>query len=226
MLRGVLALLACLVAVPAGATTWYVNVTGSDANSCAQAQGVATPKRTINAALVCVGGGAGAGANDVVEVAAGTYTEVLDNNVSTVWPSGTSWAAPFTLRAACPVTNQACSGSVTRIAGSGEMNVRIFGNQSWFIYIDGFRFDGAGVTYQMFMGSGTTGPDDVRITNNEFINNDWIDHVSLFVTSQSNRVDITGNYFHQEAGVSCVAETCGYPIYYQGSDGTIAGNIM
>src|SRR6266568_2449772 len=87
----------CFVIVPALAhsTTYYANVTGSDNNTCTQAQNSSTPKRTINAALNCLGTAAGAGAGHTVQVAPGTYVEAINNNL----PGGTSWSAPFTLKA-------------------------------------------------------------------------------------------------------------------------------
>src|SRR5439155_5776676 len=78
------------------AATYYVAVTGSDSNTCTQVPNPSTPKRTINAALNCLGTAAYAGAGHTVEVAAGTYTETIDNNL----PGGSSWSAPFTLKAA------------------------------------------------------------------------------------------------------------------------------
>ncbi len=70
------ALLLLFVLIPSlsEATTWYVNAsTGDDmANDCTDAQDPGMPKLTITSALGCVGFSAGAGANDVVEVANGT----------------------------------------------------------------------------------------------------------------------------------------------------------
>src|SRR5438034_5285526 len=78
------------------AATYYVAVTGSDSNTCTQVQNPSTPKRTINAALNCLGTAAYAGAGHTVEVAAGTYTETINNDL----PGGSSWSAPLTLTAA------------------------------------------------------------------------------------------------------------------------------
>jgi len=82
------------------AATYYVATTGSDGNTCTQVQNPSTPKRTINAALNCLGTAAYAGAGHTVEVAAGTYTETINNNL----PGGSSWSAPFTLAAAATGT--------------------------------------------------------------------------------------------------------------------------
>src|SRR5688572_14261311 len=81
----------------AGTASLYVAKHGSDSYSCSQAANPTTPKLTIGAALNCIGSGAGAGANKIVEVAAGTYAEsIMPPNG---FPRGSSWSAPFTLRA-------------------------------------------------------------------------------------------------------------------------------
>src|SRR5215475_14289659 len=41
------------------AATYYVATTGSDSNSCAAAQNISTPKRSINAGLACLAAGNG-----------------------------------------------------------------------------------------------------------------------------------------------------------------------
>src|SRR5947207_1706885 len=96
LLCGVVLLDSVLGAQVGEAATYYVATTGSDSNTCVQAQTPSTPKQTINAALNCLGTAAYAGAGHTVEVAAGTYTETINNNL----PGGSSWSAPFTLKAA------------------------------------------------------------------------------------------------------------------------------
>src|SRR5439155_7664466 len=95
--------------------SYYVGKNGSDSYSCSQARSSSTPKLTISAALGCVGYTAGAGANQIVQVAAGTYNEELDSNGA--FPSGTSWSAPFTLQAKAgdTVTIQAPSSATTNL---------------------------------------------------------------------------------------------------------------
>src|SRR5213594_3529102 len=87
----------CFVLIPAlgHSATYYASTTGSDTNTCTQAQDSSTPKQTINAALNCLGTAAGAGAGHTVQVAPGTYVETINNTL----PGGTSWSAPFTLKA-------------------------------------------------------------------------------------------------------------------------------
>src|SRR6266511_5961513 len=110
LLCGVVLIAGVLSAQVGQAATYYVATTGSDSNTCAQAQTPNTPKQTINAALNCLGTAAYAGAGHTVQVAAGTYVETLNNNL----PGGTSWSAPFTLEAATigAVTIQPPSGAL------------------------------------------------------------------------------------------------------------------
>src|SRR5262245_37597800 len=71
-----------LSAIAAEAATYYVSTTGNDANSCAQAQSVATAKQTIPAGVACLVGG------DTLLVRAGTYPGQEVRNP----PSGSSGA--------------------------------------------------------------------------------------------------------------------------------------
>lgn len=82
-----------LIADSSIAATYHVKKSGNDSHSCTQAQSASTPKLTISSALNCIGTGAGAGANHTVRVYAGTYAEIINNNL----PGGTSWNDPFTL---------------------------------------------------------------------------------------------------------------------------------
>src|SRR5690349_18662988 len=81
----------CLMASVVHAQTYYVSPSGEDSNPGT----AAAPFRTISRALDVIGTFPGAGADQVVEVSAGTYNEALIFNL----PSGASWDHPFTLRA-------------------------------------------------------------------------------------------------------------------------------
>jgi len=65
----------------AHASTYYVSKSGSDNNSCAQAQSVSTSKLTFIAGVGCLSAG------DTVLVRGGTYDERMRSA-----PSGTSWS--------------------------------------------------------------------------------------------------------------------------------------
>src|SRR5206468_3651757 len=122
----------------AGAATYFVNTTtDSDSlNNCTAAQNSNTPKKTIGGSLGCVSTTLGARANQIVEVAAGVYTESLDQAVTgQVFPTSTSWSAPFTLRAK--------AGDLMTIKASGEFNMQLFSPTSanFYAIISGFIFD-------------------------------------------------------------------------------------
>src|SRR5437016_10620723 len=146
-LRVLLALGFVLIPALAHSTTYYVATTGSDSNTCTQAQNPSTPKRTINAALNCLGTAAYAGAGHTVQVAAGTYVETINNNL----PGGSSWSAPFTLEAAT-------IGTVTLQppVGAGRcMTIAAAGSQ--YAIINGLVCDGSNVSY-----------DGIKITDSSY----------------------------------------------------------
>lgn len=132
------------------------NCSGSDGNAYT----------TIKGATDAVGYGAGAGANDIVEVRAGTYTPTapIGGNASDEFPSGTSWGAPFILRAR--------SGELVTVKANGaERNLWISNGADMYAIIDGFTFDGTDISNdQLRIGTSTTTARFVRIINNRFIN--------------------------------------------------------
>lgn len=67
-MAALIAMLLLLVPSWASATTYYVATTGSNANTCGQAQNESTPKLTISAGVGCLAGG------DTLILKAGTYT--------------------------------------------------------------------------------------------------------------------------------------------------------
>lgn len=149
------------------AATYYVATTGSDSNTCTQAQNQSTPKRTINASLGCIGTADGAGANHTVIVKNGTYTEVLDNNM----PGGKSWSAPFTLKAENRL------GAILRPTSSSAPRgiIDLRRSTSKYIIIDGFVIDGInyvgsgnGITIKWSTSFGAS--HSIRIQNNEIKN--------------------------------------------------------
>jgi parallel beta-helix repeat protein len=170
---------------------------------------------TISAALACIGTSPGAGAGLTVEVSAGTYVESITNNL----PSGTSWSAPFTLRAK--------SGDIVTIRANAQSNVYIYlpAKQAFYSIIQGFRFDGSNLTGdQMSFGSCCDGVGFVRFLNNEIINTNAGN--AVFIGRFSHDIAFTGNRIH--GGLySCIY--CGggaytYPFYVEGSYNLVEGN--
>src|SRR5262249_52766457 len=91
MLRtlGLVSFIICVLAGSSFASTYYVANTGSNANSCTQAQSQASPRLTIQAGVNCA-----TNAGDVVIVKAGTYIESVTN-----WPASGSSGNPITIKA-------------------------------------------------------------------------------------------------------------------------------
>ena len=71
--------------------TYYVAKTGSNSNSCTQAQNQSTPKLTVAAGLACLQGG------DTLNIQAGTYNEGI-NNPQLLPISGSSWSSATTIQ--------------------------------------------------------------------------------------------------------------------------------
>src|SRR4029079_7721200 len=67
-------------AVMAQAATYYVATTGSDTVSCATAQTINTPKRTIASGVACLNAG------DTLYIRAGTWTTAIDLSTKTGTP--------------------------------------------------------------------------------------------------------------------------------------------
>src|SRR5262249_29397338 len=88
MKKLLLAMFFTLFPVLVHGATYYVAKTGSDSNSCSNAQSQSNPKLTINAGVGCLGAG------DTLIIKSGVYDELLEN----VIPSGTS-SALVTVRA-------------------------------------------------------------------------------------------------------------------------------
>ena len=84
-----LLLISLFIWTPSWATTYYVAKAGdggSDSNSCAQAQNLASPKLTIAAGTGCL-----SAAGDTLYIRAGTYAEILSSqNMPGGGVSGTS----------------------------------------------------------------------------------------------------------------------------------------
>jgi hypothetical protein len=213
-----------LIASSASAATYYVAQNGgNDSNPCT-ANDASKAKQTIRAGLACVGTAQGVGANQVVEVSAGTYAESLyqgANNYQYFMPSGTSWSAPFTLRA-----KQGDLVTVRANAGISDFGIWSDADAPFYTIIQGFTFDGTNTGGQVTaMGSCCNGGNFVRLQNNEFINSGTSN--TFFVGQYSHNVEFINNKIHGGfiAGSGCGQISCyAYPIYWQGSDGLIEGN--
>jgi hypothetical protein len=70
----------------------YVSPTGDDTRTCATAQVLTTPKKTLNSGLACLAPGG------TLYLRGGTYVEAVDTQTRSI-PGGTSWSAPTTIAA-------------------------------------------------------------------------------------------------------------------------------
>lgn len=122
-------LVSFMEAVTAQAATYYVATTGNDANTCAQSQSTATPKRSFNLALACMSAG------DILYIRSGTYTEQID--IQTVNLTGT--AGNYITIAGYP-------GETVTLSFTDGANmygpIKARGNRGWFIF-ENLVLDGA-----------------------------------------------------------------------------------
>lgn len=130
----------------AEAATFYVAKTGSNSNSCIQAQSQSTPKLTIAAGVACLSSG------DTLNIKAGTYAESF-TSAQFVGKSGTSYSNATTIQA---------FGSDVVTARGVIFNSPGTGNAIRYIVFKNFIFDGDGSlgTILQFGGGGNGGTVD------------------------------------------------------------------
>lgn len=229
-MKRTLVIIFLLYAVNVQATTWYADASRpNDSATCTQAQTLATAKKTIKAALACVGTTLGGGANDVVEVVAGTYTDA-DIGENGTMPSGTSWNAPFTLRARSSTQNDTTkgpTGDVVTIASTGQHAFDIYPlgggvnpRVSLYAIIQGFRINGIGSTSASVVFTNNF----IRFTNNEIYDNAVNNAMNL--PDDSNEIlnnKIHGGTFLAQGGAG---GDLGYAMYIGGSNNLVARNEL
>ena len=140
------------------AAVYYLSTTGSDSNSCSQAQSESTPKKTINNAITCLSAGS------TLLIKNGTY--ITQTQLPGI-PSGTSWASPVTI-AAYP------GHSPVLQPQTNNYTIIQFENNQQYIILSGLIFDGAGKSdngIKITYGSDpATTAHHIRIINNEIKN--------------------------------------------------------
>ncbi len=173
----------------AAGTTWFVSTSGTDSNTCGQAQRQGTPKRTIAAALSCVGAaGSTDGAGKTVQVASGNYSETLVDKI----PSGTDSANRFTLK--CEM-DFACTNSLG--TGSPALAHVGFNVKTQWVTIRGFIFDGGLGVY--LSGRASNPHHDISLIDNEIRN---APNGMGIQASASLAINIIGNRIH-DIGSGC-----------------------
>lgn len=214
----------CTLLPSAEAQTYYAG--GGSTTNCTTMQTSSTPSTTIKAALDCIGTSAGAGANKTVIVKPGTYTENLDEAAIGPWmPRGTSWAAPFTLKAETRgMATIRRNGHLMRWCGPGT-------GTNYFTIVDGFVFDlslmtGNGDT-GVSISCGASGPNYVRFQYNEWKDspaNQMLQFGHASAPQDGNNIEILYNKFHGGALYNGSAQPFNYPVYGSGFNSILKGN--
>lgn len=169
--------------IAAWAATYYVATTGSNSNTCVQAQNAATPKQTIPAGIGCLVSG------DTLMVKAGTYSGQEISN-----PPGGS-AIAYTIVRNFP-------GDRPKITLANQFDRGFYvtrGSASSYIEVRGFEFDG------VFDGAKVHGDDTIGYPHHiRFIDNKVHHTVNtgMLIASKSDGTDggdhlIQGNEFYQ-----------------------------
>jgi parallel beta-helix repeat protein len=216
IMKRLLLILIIAFSIPAsvGATTWYVAKTGSDSNSCSQAQNSSTPKLTIAAGLSCIGTAAGAGAGHTVLVGNGTYAETFSS-----MPSGISGNF-FTLKSQNPL------GAVIK-PNTTSSQIMYFGSGiNQYMLIDGFGFDGSNVSANnIYIALGTN---DITIQNIELKNvrvGDGTGPGSFQgMYSEGDRIKLLNSSIHDIGNGA--SQHFNHAVYWPGSNGLIEGNTI
>lgn len=199
-----------LVALNADAATYYVKTTGSDSNNCTAAQTESTPKLTILSALDCLNDAVGDGAGHTVLVFAGTYTDEINEN-SAVIPSGTSWSAPFTLKA-----NTVGDVIIRAVGGTGSLAVRLTHGVSKYAIIQDFVYNCDSIADRESC-IGVNGASYVRFSGIEMKN---VKSNGFSVSLASNHIEWIGGSIHDGLFdfTGGLGGNFGYAMYLSGSD--------
>ena len=214
------------------ATTYQVKKTGSD-SSCTNATN-GTGVLTIQKAFDCVIDADGSGADDIVEVWAGTYSETFDRPAK--FPRGTSWDHPFTVKARNSVQSRTrgANGDVVIFRPTGMPLYRATGvddpvlamYQIW----QGFKLDGGLLNGNANIIQPVYGT-NLRFTNFEIY--DWPagDGTHAFEGGYDD-IQIINNIWRdpRRDGTLCApgnsGASCGYPIYLKASNSLIDNNLF
>src|SRR5262249_9359197 len=208
--------------VLAHGATYYVAKTGSNSNSCVNAQSQSTPKLTITAGLGCMRAG------DTLIVKAGTYVEVVRANI----PSGT--AGNPTILKANPGDTVIIAADLAAYQASGSsINCMVEFTDLSYVTFDGFIVDMGNFNgMPSGINSGVLGVCAMGTTNHFTMQNTEIRNTitdsSYFPTgyfsargTDSNL--ITNNHIHH-IGTSPANGNSYYGMYCAGSNHVFDGN--
>lgn len=192
------------------AATYYVATTGSDGNTCTQAQNTATRKQTIAAGIACLTQGAG----DTLLIGNGTYAEA---NLTGIPSGGGSYATATQVRAehARQVIIRPAAGFVAMGFYPTDTSTK-----AWII-IEGIVFDGTdnqsdprrAVEMGRIPEAALNTPNHIRLRNIEIRNFDqhglaWFDGDSLELLDSDIHDIRTLNYASGTTGIYWNAANC------------------
>ena len=156
-------MVSAITAGTADAANYYVSPSGNDAFSCAQAQQISSPKRTIRGGLTCLSGG-----GDALFLRAGTYNEGIDgNNI----PSGTNWSSVIRI---ANYNDETVTIKPDDAHAAGHWALRFGGDTGdpvvsrQYIVLDGIHIDGTLLTGGgpvNFDSRNGSNPNHIRLTN-------------------------------------------------------------
>jgi len=183
------------------AATYYVARYGSESNTCAQAQSLATPLARIGVGVQCLSPG------DTLMVREGVYSEIIGSFMYI--PSGTRDN---------PITIMSYPGEkVTMEAPASAEHLvllELYGPQ--FITFKGFTFDGKNIAGRTVNLSSS----NIRLENNEIKN--ALDN-GLFISGTSNEI-VRNNIYSNGFYLNPLMPPYGYGIYLVGASNMIDGN--
>jgi hypothetical protein len=188
------------------ASTFSVAKTGSNSNSCIDAQSQSTPKLTIKAGISCLSSG------DTLLIKRGTYVESFNN----VIPGGTSWTNATTVAAD--------TGETVIIKGPvGAARVFYFrGNIASYIILDGLILDGTDIVWDIVKIDQFTDGDaahHIRIINSELRNGP---SKAVLATNTTNNIQIQQSNIHDNGQADYDQDGFySYNFYIQGEDNLI-----
>lgn len=208
-MKNFLMFVALLIPAPAWGATYYVSTTGNNANSCAAAQNIATPKLTIQAGIGCLAAG------DTLQIRQGTYFETIGWHLFTI-PSGT--AGNIITMMSYPGETASINGTPGLTLADNEVILNFYNTKYW--TIKDLKFDGNdsinGVRGGLVIDgiSADTGNHHIRLENNEITRTSGN---GMLVGAHG--TDLINNHFHDIGKGSD-----SYAVYYTTGFGLIEGN--
>ncbi len=236
-MKKLLFILLFLIPMKGWATTYYVSTSGSNANSCATAQGTgASAKRHPGGDGSGLGGLACLAAGDRLIVQAGTYNTTTGDRISNAG-IGTGYEQFASGTAAAPIiieceTHLACTLRPTGGALGDSLNmasqdaVVYIGSSRAYITVRHFVFDSGGRFNDVVLLEGAAGlvTDHIVISDNEITGGLYRNLAPNGTNSQILRNDLHDTYHGSNTGCDSGGIACGYLMYGHGDNLIVDGN--